>query len=103
MAATKKPERTMRATPRFMKSKRSLSEETQLETDDQVKAIIADPLKGEPKTGALKGVRVVKYKMGPRQYLLAYLFHTKPNVVEVVDIGVHENFYRDLQNYLKDR
>lgn len=56
---------------------------------------MGNPLLGEPKTGALKGVRVVKFKAGPHQYLLAYQFFSKPNVIEVLDVGVHENFYRD--------
>ena len=97
------PQRTVRATPRFLKSKRSLSEEVQLEIDERVKAVIADPMLGDPKTGALRGVRVTTFKIGPRQYLLAYTFTPKTNVVEVLDVGVHENFYRDLQNYIDAR
>jgi mRNA-degrading endonuclease RelE of RelBE toxin-antitoxin system len=97
------PQRTVRATPRFLKSKRSMNEEVQLEIDERVKAVISDPLLGEPKTGTLRGVRVVKFKLGPRQYLLAYNFAPKTNVIEVLDVGVHENFYRDLQNYVDAR
>jgi hypothetical protein len=29
-----------------------------------------------------------------RQYLLAYYFHAKPNIIEALDVAVHENFYR---------
>lgn len=61
------------------------------------------PLSGQPKTGALKGVRVVKFKVGPGQLLLAYQFDSKRNVIEVLDVGPHENFYRDLQRYLNTR
>jgi hypothetical protein len=100
---TKQPERTATATPRFLRSKRSLDEAVQHDVDEQVKAIMADPLKGEPKSGPLSGVRVVKFKSGPRQYLLAYFFHAKRNVVEVLDVAVHENFYRDLKDYLDAR
>jgi hypothetical protein len=45
----------------------------------------------------------VKFKVGPQQYLLAYRFIVKRNVVEMLDVGVHENFYRDLQQYLEAR
>lgn len=93
----------MRAAPRFLKSKRRLSPAAQTEVDTHVKALLDDPLKGEMKKGALRGVRVVKFKTDDRQYLLAYLFYAKPNVIEVLGVGVHENFYRDLQNYLTDR
>lgn len=95
-----RPQRTVRAVPRFLKSKRRLPEAEQQEVDAQIRGLMDDPLKGEPKTGALKGVRIVKFKVGRQQYLLAYQFFPKPNVIEVLDVGVHENFYRDLQNYL---
>lgn len=98
-----KPPREIRAVPRFLKSKRRLPEPVQVETDAYVKAILEDPFVGEPKVGALRGVRVVKFKVGPQQYLLAYRFFSRPNVVEVIDVGPHENFYRELQRYLDAR
>ena len=49
--------------------------------------------------GALKGVRVVKFPVGPQPLLLAYQFDARRNVVEVLDVGPHENFYRELQKY----
>ena len=58
---------------------------------------------GEPKTGALRGVRVVEFKFGPQQLLLAYQFDERRNAIEVLDVGPHENFYRDLERYLKAR
>lgn len=103
MSKTKKPGRTATAVPRFLKSKRRLDDAVQLAVDAEVKKVVDDPMVGEPKVGALKGVRVVKFKVGPQQYLLAYRFLAKPNVVEMLDVGVHENFYRDLQRYLEGR
>ena len=100
---TTPPQRTASAAPRFIKAKKRLPTNVQLETDEQVKEILKDPLRGEPKTGALRGVRVVKFKADDRQYLLAYTFRAKVNTVEVLDIGVHENFYKGLQDYLADR
>ncbi len=100
---TNPPERTVRAVPRFLKSKRRLPPAVQTETDNQVKELLKNPLAGEMKRGALKGVRVIKFKAENQQYLLAYFFSPKPNVIEILDVGVHENFYRDLQNYLVDR
>lgn len=95
--------RTAKAAPRFLRSKRSLDEAVQLDVDEQVKRIIADPMIGELKSGPLRGVRVLKFKSGPRQYLLGYTFTSKTNVVEVLDIGVHENFYKGLKDYLDAR
>ena len=101
--AGKPPGRQVRAVPRFLKSKRRLSPAVQTEVDDQVTALLGEPLKGEMKQGALKGVRVVKFNAKNQRYLLAYYFSPKPNVIEMLDVGVHENFYRGLEGYLKDR
>ena len=75
----------------------------QLEVDEVVKRIITDPLVGEPKVGALKGVRVVKFKVQTLQLLLAYQFDAKRNVIKVLDVGPHEIFYKELQKYLDAR
>ena len=75
----------------------------QLEVDESVKRIVADPLVGEPKVGALKSVRVFKFKVQTLQLLLAYQFDARRNIVEVLDVGPHENFYRELQKYLDAR
>jgi hypothetical protein len=98
-----KPERLVVMAPRFAKSKRRLPVSAQLAVDEEVKKIIAVPLVGEPKTGALKGVRVVKFKIGPQQLLMAYQFDDKRNMLEMLDVAAHENFHRDLQRYLDAR
>ena len=95
--------RTVQQVPRFRKAKRRLPGTVQDAIDEQVRNLVKNPLLGEPKVGALKGVRVVKFKGGPHQYLLAYQFLAKRNVIEVLDVGVHENFYPDLEGYLKAR
>ena len=97
------PDRTVRAVPRFLKSKRGFPEAVQKEIDARVRGLIEDPLQGVPKAGALKGVRVIKLKVSVQQYLLAYRFFAKPNAIELLDVGPHENFYRDLQEYLDSR
>jgi mRNA-degrading endonuclease RelE of RelBE toxin-antitoxin system len=99
----KPPARQVLQAPRFAKSKRRLPPSAQLAVDDAVNGLLADPLAGEPKVGALKGVRVVKFKVGIQQLLLAYQFDTKRNAIEVLDVGPHENFYRELQKYLDAR
>ena len=75
----------------------------QVAVDEAVKGVLADPLSGEPKTGALKDVRVVKLKVGPQQLLLAYQFDSRRNLIEVLDVGPHAYFYRELQKYLDAR
>lgn len=100
---SRRPERTVVQAPRFGKAKRRLPATAQLEVDDVVKRIVDDPLVGEPKAGALKGVRVATFKVHALQLLLAYQFDAKRNVIEVLDVGPHENFYRELQKYLDAR
>jgi hypothetical protein len=93
----------LKAAPRFTRSKRALPEDAQLALDDEVRKIAGHPLVGIAKTGALAGVRVHKFKAGPRQLLVAYIFSARTKTVEFLDVGVHENFYRDLQGYMKAR
>lgn len=99
----KKPPRSVEQSTRFGKAKRRLPPKGQLALDEEVKKIVDNPLAGEMKTGALKGVRVLKFKFGPLQLLLAYEFNERRNVIELLDVGPHENFYRDLESYLKER
>jgi hypothetical protein len=103
MSAADKSSRRVVQAPRFGKAKRRLNSAAQLAVDEAVKGIVADPLFGDAKTGALKGVRVVKFKVGTLQLLLAYQFDSRQNVVEVLDVAPHENFYRGLQKYLDGR
>ena len=98
-----KPKRSVQQSTRFGKAKRRLSPKDQLALDAEVRKIVNNPLAGEMKVGALKGVRVVKFKLGPLQLLLAYEFNATRNVVELLDVGPHENFYRSLEVYVKER
>jgi len=97
------PRRSVEQSTRFGKAKRRLRPKDQLTLDEEVKKIVENPIIGGMKTGALKGVRVLKFKTGPLQLLLAYEFNERRHVVELLDVGPHENFYRDLENYLEDR
>lgn len=100
---SEKPRRTVIQAPRFAKSKRRFPAHVQLLIDAEVHKLVEDPHSGDPKTGALKGVRVVKFKADVAQLLLAYEFQTKRNQIWLLDVGPHENFYRDLQKYLGAR
>ena len=69
--------------------------------DREVKKIAENPGVGEEKKGDLRGVFVHKFKLKATQYLLAY--RKSGNDLELVMIGPHENYYRDLKQYLKNR
>jgi len=98
-----KPPRSLIQMPRFERTKRRLPPAAQLATDGAIKQVLGDPLSGESKIGALRGMRVVKFKVGPLLLLLAYKFDPRRNVVEAWAVGPHENFYRELQKYLDAR
>lgn len=67
--------------------------------DDEVKNIAENPTIGAEKKGDLKGVFVHKFKIKAIQYLLAYRF--VGDDLELIMIGPHENYYRDLKSYIK--
>jgi len=70
--------------------------------DQQVKKIAKDPSIGEEKRGELRGVFVHKFKIHATLYLLSYRI-ADSDTLELIMIGPHENYYRDLTNYLKTR
>ena len=69
--------------------------------DKQILKIADNLVIGSEKKGDLRGVYVHKFKIKHTQYLLSYRF-TEENL-ELIMIGPHENYYRDLKSYLKSR
>ncbi|MBW2181999.1 MAG: type II toxin-antitoxin system RelE/ParE family toxin [Deltaproteobacteria bacterium] len=69
--------------------------------DKQILKIADDPAIGSEKKGDLRGVYIHKFKIKHTQYLLSYRF-VEDNL-ELIMIGPHENYYRDLKSYLKSR
>ena len=68
--------------------------------DSEIK-IAANPLIGEEKKGDLRDVHVYKFKIKSINYLLAYRMIKTD--LELIMIGPHENYYRDLTTYVKTR
>ena len=64
--------------------------------DEQIRKIANNPSIGSEKKGDLRGVYVHKFKIQTNQYLLAYRFADKD--LELIMIGPHENYYRDLKS-----
>lgn len=69
--------------------------------DKQVLKIVENPSIGTEKKGDLRGVYVYKFKIKNSQYLLSYRF--VGDDLELIMIGPHENYYKDLKSYLKAR
>jgi len=69
--------------------------------DEEVKKIVENTLIGEEKKGDLRGIYVYKFKIKSIQYLLSYRMIKAG--LELIMVGPHENYYRDLKGYLKRR
>ena len=63
--------------------------------------IALNPYLSERKKGDLKEVFVEKFSLLGEEYLLAYKVNEREKEVIFLAIGGHENFYRDLKQYLK--
>ena len=85
----------------FRKKVRRFREQEKLILDNQVHKIVKDPAIGQEKKGDLRGIFVHKFKIHTTQYLLSYRF--VGDDLELIMIGPHENYYRDLSKYLKSR
>ncbi len=85
----------------FERKVKKFSKQEKKILDEQILIITKSPSVGEEKKGDLRGVYVYKFKIKTIQYLLSYRF--VGDDLELIMIGPHENYYRDLKNYLKAR
>ena len=69
--------------------------------DIAVKEIISNPKIGIEKKGDLRGVFVHKFKIQGVLYLVSYRFLGED--LELIMLGPHENYYRDLKSYLNQK
>lgn len=67
--------------------------------DSEIRKILNNPSVGSEKKGDLRGIHVHKFKIHTLQYLLAYRYNKE--TLELIMIGPHENYYRDLKSYIK--
>ena len=64
--------------------------------DEQIRTIAEDPAVGTEKKGDLRGIYIHKFKIKSTRYLLSY--RVAGDDLELIMIGPHENYYRDLKN-----
>ena len=81
-------------TKRFTKKQKNI-------LDKQIQKILGNPTIRQEKKGDLRGIHVHKFKIEATQHLLSYRFVEE--ALELIMIGHHENYYRDLKIYLKSR
>jgi len=79
----------------FKRSTKRLRSTQKVELDPAVRAILANPELGDMKKGDLASVRVHKFCMNKALVLLAY--SVGADVITLMALGAHENFYRDLK------
>jgi mRNA-degrading endonuclease RelE of RelBE toxin-antitoxin system len=84
----------------FKKFVKKQSRAFQLAIEDAVEGVRNTPDMGELKKGDLSELRVHKFKFQRQEYLIAY--KTESNTIVFYMIGTHENFYRELKQYLRE-
>lgn len=84
-------------TPSFKKAVKKLKPSQKQDLDIAVKTLMQDPKLGEQKKGDLSFLRVYKFKMSKQLTLLGYSYEDGALVLELITLGSHENFYRDLK------
>ncbi|MCD9491393.1 type II toxin-antitoxin system RelE/ParE family toxin [Photobacterium phosphoreum] len=85
-------------TPTFKKAVNKLHKNQKTDLDNAVKELIKEPLLGEQKKGDLSFLRVHKFKMVKQLMLLGYSYEDGTVTLELMALGSHENFYRDIKN-----
>ena len=79
----------------FQRKIKKFTKREKKKLDEEIRKIIDNPSIGSEKKGDLRGVFVHKVKLQKNQYLLAYRFFGEN--LELIMIGPHENYYRDLK------
>ena len=95
-------QRPVTALPRFLRIKKKWPAGLQRILDVEVQKILENPLRGDPKKGALAGIRVHKFTHHQQLYLIGYQVG-KGGVVCLLALGSHETFYRDIEKQIPTR
>jgi len=85
----------------FEKALNKLSDSDCAIVEDEIDKIIADPELGELKKGDLSYLRVHKFLLHKQQVLLGYSWVEDKLELYLLNIGSHENFYRDAKKRSK--
>lgn len=87
--------------PLFAKQKKKLHKNQIKILDRAIKKIAENPGIGQEKAGSLKRTRVYKFRIEKQLFLLAY--ELESNVLNLIIIGRHENYYRNLSKYYYEK
>jgi len=84
-------------TPTFARQTKKLNKNQKADLDEAVQKIVKVPSVGVMKKSDLHGVRVYKFKMVNQLTLLAYELHKDDELLILLAVGSHENFYRNIK------
>lgn len=84
-------------TPTFKKTVKKLKPNQKKDLNLAVKDLMDNPNMGEQKKGDLAFLRVHKFNMNKQLTLLGYSFDDGALILELMALGSHENFYRDIK------
>jgi mRNA-degrading endonuclease RelE of RelBE toxin-antitoxin system len=84
-------------TPTFKRAVKKLKPNQKADLDKAIKVLMLDPLLGEQKRGDLIFLRVYKFKILKQLTLLGYSYEDNSVILELLNVGLHENFYRDIK------
>lgn len=84
-------------TASFKKTVNKLKKNQKNDLDNAVREVITDPEIEERKKGDLAFLRVHKFKMVKQLRLLGYSYEDGSITLELIALGSHENFYRDVK------
>ncbi|WP_183269301.1 type II toxin-antitoxin system RelE/ParE family toxin [Buttiauxella sp. A111] len=92
---------TVYETARFGKALEKLPELFQMQVEDEIDKLIADPEMGERKKGDLAYLRVHKFHLNNHLALLGYCWQDTRLELYLLSLGSHENFYEMLKRQRK--
>lgn len=76
---------------------KKLHKNQKMDLDNAIRQLLTDPYLGEQKKGDLSFLRVYKFKMVKQLTLLGYSYEDGTVTLELIALGAHENFYRDVK------
>lgn len=91
---------TVLQAPTFKKAVKKLHKNQKWDLDEAIKALMNNPLSGDQKKGDLAFLRMYKFKMVKQLTLLGYSYAEGSIALELMALGSHENFYRDIKKNL---
>ncbi len=84
--------------PGFKRAYKMLQQNQRHAVNNAITTILDNSRIGQEKKGDLSKVWVYKFNCVNQQFLIAYEYD--PKTLTLLAIGLHENFYRDLKEYV---